>query len=203
MTDLQIIEQLNSKLRHPLRQQEKLTWFLKGYIVDNLSNITHLNIFKSNLNGSFPEEIPLLKKLKHLDIRENNITDIPDNIIELKQLNYLDIRFNSLSSLPDRFSQLDCLEKLYLGHNNFTDIPQAIGKLESLWLLDLTENKINKGCEILLTAPMLTNIYLNNNKIKHFPFDKVDNYIDELVLTGNTLGHSQYPIKNNINKLII
>ncbi len=203
MSDQKVIDHLNTKLRNPLKQHKKLTWFLKGYQLDDNNNVTHLNIFKSGLNNTIPTEIFQLRSLKHLDIRENNLNIIPDLIQNLKHLQSLDIRNNNLSTLPQSIINLEYLEKLYLGNNSFTTIPRQISQLESLWLIDLTENQLAEGCEWLLKAPMLTNIYLGHNQLKSFPFTAIDGYIDELVLIENPI--SDYPKQTDhiIRKLII
>ncbi len=203
MKDAEIIEQLNSKLRNPLKLRDKLTWFLKGYCVNDNGDVIQLNLFNSQLKGEIPDEVFDLKHLEHLDIRENELSCLPDKISNLKQLQSLDARYNLLKDLPDSFSGLEYLEKLYLGNNSFSSIPSIVSEMESLWLIDLTDNKISKDCEHLFSAPMLTNIYLKNNQLTNFPFDSINAYIDELNLSENQLNVDSSFKHEMVNNLIL
>jgi len=202
MSDHQLIDKLNSKLKYPLKQHQKLTWFLRGYQLNEAGNVTHLNIFKSGFNNIIPKEVFLFKHLQQLDLRNNNLIHLPQEINQLKELNTLDIRHNQLKDLSLSLSKLLNLEKLYLANNLFESIPVALAHLEALWLIDFSENQINSGFEHLLKAEMLTNIYLKDNKISSFPFEEIEAYIDELVLSDNPITvspHYKHPL---INKLI-
>lgn len=203
MTDTSIIDRLNKKLKRPLKQPERLTWFTKGYKVNSEGNVTHLNIFKSNLMDSIPNEIFELSHLEHLDIRENEIHHLPDDFKALQNLRFIDLRFNNIESLPNGFSKLIQLEKLYLGHNSIRSIPQVIESLIKLNLLDMSENQITDGCDYLIKTPHLKNIYLNNNLIKHFPFDQlINNQLNELALIDNPLSNKPQTINNKVAKLL-
>lgn len=203
MNDVEIIKQLNSKLRIQLKQRDKLAWFLKGYCINEEGHVTQLNLFNAQVNGQIPDEVFQLKHLQHLDIRDNNLSRIPEDIKHLKQLQFLDARNNDINDLPQSIAQLDNLEKLYLANNKFTTVPTVISELESLWLIDLIDNTICKGCEYLFSAPMLTNIYLKNNKIENFPFDNITAYIDELNISENPITTPSTFKHDMVSKLII
>ncbi|MBS2100546.1 leucine-rich repeat domain-containing protein [Carboxylicivirga linearis] len=203
MSDYQLIDKLNLKLRHPLKQHQKLTWFLRGYQLDEVGNVTHLNVFKSGFDNAIPEEVFQFKHLQQLDLRNNNLIELPQEINQLKGLNTLDIRHNQLKDLSINLSKLLNLEKLYLANNLFECIPTVLAHLEALWLIDFSENQIHSGLEHLLKAEMLTNIYLKDNKIESFPFEKIEGYIDELVLSENLISVSSEFKHPLINKLFL
>ncbi len=203
MSDVDIINKLNKKLRSPLKERDKLTWFLKGYKLNSVGDVIQINLFKAHLNGEIPQELFELKHLEHLDIRENDIIEVPKELSQLHSLRFLDLRNNSIDDLPNELSELKELEKLYLANNQFKKVPQALAVFESLWLIDLMENQISEGCEILLEAPMLTNIYLKDNQIKQFPFNKVESFIDELILLNNPMEKPENLPMDYFNKLMI
>nr|WP_319399484.1 hypothetical protein [uncultured Carboxylicivirga sp.] len=202
MSDIQLIEQLNTQLKSPLKQHQQLTWFLKGYQLNEDDNVTHLNLFKCGLDNIIPLEVFQFKHLQQLDLRNNNLTQLPQEIKLLEELKILDIRHNKLKYLSQTLSELLNLEKLYLANNLFESIPAVIADLESLWLIDFSENLVNSGIEYLLRAEMLTNIYLKDNKIEYFPFEKIEGYIDELILSENPLYDKSVSAHDRINKLI-
>jgi len=204
MSDTALIEEINKKLIRPLKQLNKISWITKGYVLNDEGHITHLSVFKSRFKGTVPLELFQLKHLVYLDIRENDMTELPDSIRQLKALRYIDARNNKLSQLPVGITELDALERLYLGQNNYSEIPKQIGDLKHINLLDLSDNEIGKGCEELLKAQNLRNIYLNNNQLRSFPFDKVaDNQLDELVLIDNPLEDQHGMIRHKIERLIL
>ncbi len=198
MNDSLIIEELQSQISKKLNKVEKLTWFLKGYQCDGNNHITHLSIQKTRLNGEWPAALFQLQNLEYLNIQENNLNFIPEEITHLKKLKILDIRNNQISNLPTNISQLPNLEKLYLGQNNFEAIPESIKYCTSLLLIDFTENFIKDGCQYLLESPSIKNIYLRGNQIKSFPFEYLMNkQIEELNIQENlisSLPNEQYKI---------
>ena len=203
MSDIKIIEALNQHLIYPVKQVKKISWICNGYVLNDKQELTHLSIFKCQLQGHIPVELFQLKHLEYLDIRENEIAALPDDISLLQQLNYLDIRNNQLQNLPETFAQLQKLEKLYLAQNAFSAIPIQISALAKLDLIDLSNNQITHGCDELLQTSQLRNIYLNNNQLGHFPFDQIINQINELVLIDNPIKEKPDTTKGLISRLIM
>jgi Leucine-rich repeat (LRR) protein len=202
MTDIEIIKELEKKLPRKLKQLEHITWFSKGYMLNENGEVTHLSIFNVRLNGAFPKEIFMFKNLEYLDIRENGLSAVPDEIKELKNLTYLDIRYNELTELPGGFNGLAKLERLYLGYNSFRSMPENIEGLESLFLIDLTENEISSGTEKLFGLPALTNIYLKTNRLKSIPFDLLLHGRIELNISENQIIVVPAPVYEKIVKII-
>ncbi|WP_289055086.1 leucine-rich repeat domain-containing protein [Carboxylicivirga marina] len=204
MSDIELIKELNKHLTRPLKQLKKISWITKGYVLNDNSEVTHLSIFKSRLKGHIPQELFELTKLKYIDIRDNEITKIPEDISRLKSLKYIDIRINKLSDLPQSISYLKDLERLYLGQNDYKSVPEIISELKALDLIDFSDNQINAGCDALLSAPKLKNIYLNNNQLTNFPFDKVkNNQLEELILLDNPLSDYHGMTRDKIGRLVL
>ena len=126
MSDYQLIDKLNLKLKYPLKQHQKLTWFLRGYQMNEAGNVTHLNVFKSGFDNIIPKEVFKFKYLQQLDLRNNNLIELPQEINQLKELNTLDVRHNQLKDLSLNLSKLENLEKLYLANNLFECIPTVL-----------------------------------------------------------------------------
>ena len=204
MSDITIIEALNKRLPRPLKQLKKISWITKGYVLNDNNKVTHLSILKCRLNGTIPQELFQLKELQYLDIRENGLKEIPQEIELLTSLKYIDIRNNQLSDLPASIGQLTQLQRFYLGQNNYSSVPKAVGHLKALDLIDFSDNQIRSGCEYLLDAPCLRNIYLNNNEITSFPFSQVKaNQLEELVLIDNPLDEYTGTTRDKINRLVL
>lgn len=203
MSDIEIIKKLEQKLPRKLKQLENITWFSKGYILNEQGRVTHLSIFNVRLKGEFPEEIFMLNELEYLDIRENGLASVPAEINKLQKLRYLDIRYNELSELPERFSDLSALERLYLGYNGFETVPDNLDGLQNLFLIDFTENRVKGGVEKLFELPRLTNIYFNQNRLKTFPFEKVPpGKIKELNISDNMIIEIPDSAYDKIGKII-
>lgn len=204
MSDLLTIERLNKQLHRPLKPIKKVSWITKGYVINELNQVTHISIFKARLNGLIPPEVFEFKNLQYLDIRENKLEQLPDDIGKLTKLEYLDARINNLTSLPESIMQLKQLSKLYLGQNQYNTVPVSIAHLNQLKLVDFTDNNITSGCQHLTKAVQLKNIYLNNNQINSFPFEQLkDEQWDELVLMDNPLKQKPDSPVQKIKRLIL
>jgi len=173
MGDVHIIEELIAQISRNLKQVKKVNWLIKGYQINALDQITHLNISKIALKGKWPPALFKLENLEFLDIQQNDLDCIPEEISQLKKLKCLDIRNNHLSSLPDSVMNIHGLTKLYLGNNIFTAIPKILSCCQNLEIIDFTDNQIYGGTEYLLQSKSITNIYLRNNLIRTFPFHSI------------------------------
>ena len=91
--------------------------------IASLENLEILNISSCNMN--FPKEILGLKKLKVLDISDNNLTEIPQAITQLENLEVLNLNhaLGNVKTLPD-LSKLKNLTAIYFdGGRSYTDFP--------------------------------------------------------------------------------
>nr|WP_235595748.1 leucine-rich repeat domain-containing protein [Leptospira weilii] len=61
-----------------------------------------------------------LKKLRHLHLSSNQLTNLPKEIGELKNLQELDLSANELTTLPKEIAQLKKLKQLHLHKNPIT-----------------------------------------------------------------------------------
>ena len=164
-----IIKQLQQQLGFEIKKVErlgykKLSWEKKvEYVVDNEGEITGLGIYNIGLEN-IPKEVLALKKLKILNLQNNQIVEI-----------------NSLKEIQT----LECLD---LENNQIIDI-QALKKLKHLKKLDLANNKI-EDITALKNLKFLEELYIKNNQIKNIDEIKNIDYFTKtkvIFLQGNLI----------------
>ena len=97
---------------------KKLTSIPEGTF--DKTDTEHLNLSNNNLNGEFPKDIANLKKLKVLDISNNQFTGIPAELADLKGLELLNLSNNKIVSLPKGLGGLTNLKYLDLSGNDYS-----------------------------------------------------------------------------------
>lgn len=122
-----------------------------------------------NILGISAEAIPLLSKMKELDLGGQNLEFIPNSIGDLKSLEYLILDHNYLKMLPESIGALLSLKELNLLNNQLVSLPKSIGKLESLQELDLCDNKLKKIPDSIGKLTSLQTLRLSENELKRLP----------------------------------
>jgi len=122
-----------------------------------------------NILRDLPEYIELLKYLRKLDLKINNIAKISKVIGTLSFLTYLDLSNNNLKNIPLSMGSLNSLEYLFLKYNKLTDIPKSIGNLHKLKILDLRHNRITTLPDELNNLSLLEILDLHGNRLKKLP----------------------------------
>jgi small GTP-binding protein len=79
-----------------------------------------------NTIASIPEKIKNLKKLKRLNLSNNQLFEIRDDLSNLKSLTHLDLSKNKIKYLPSKVANLPNLESLILEENPFDSLPPEI-----------------------------------------------------------------------------
>ncbi|CAI2351927.1 unnamed protein product [Caenorhabditis sp. 36 PRJEB53466] len=97
-------------------------------------------IVGQNAFQGLPNQIGNLKKLRELDLEENELETVPTEIGFLQHLTKLWVQSNKIITLPRSIGNLCSLQDLRLGENNLTAIPEEIGHLDSLKSLYLNDN---------------------------------------------------------------
>lgn len=90
------------------------------YIFDE-TNTEELNLSNNKLTGSLPSQIGNLKKLKILDLSNNNFTGVPAEIGHINSLEVLNLSNNNLTGLPNELGELSNLKLLDLSGNNYSE----------------------------------------------------------------------------------
>ncbi|KAL7592341.1 hypothetical protein Lser_V15G33291 [Lactuca serriola] len=114
--------------------------------INNLLNLTLLNLSRNLLTGKIPHELCLMEKLERLYLSDNLLSgEIPSAFGNVSRLGLLDLSKNQLSnSIPDTFSNLSQLRSLLLNNNKLVGtIPSSLAQCVNLEILDLSYNQIS------------------------------------------------------------
>ena len=106
-----------------------------------LGYIQGIGYIETNNFSEFPKEIFELKKLKILQLNNNQITEIPEEIKKLESLQTLELFGNPIKKFPVSLYELPKLEYLDLGNTEIRVYPEDIYKLKNLKVLDLSFSK--------------------------------------------------------------
>ena len=114
----------------------------------NLTGMTGLYIYFTQLTGEIPAELGNLTNLSLFGIHDNRITgEIPPELGNLVDLQELDLAKNRLTGeIPAELGKISRLGNLNLSDNQLTgDIPSELGNLPNLGSLNLSGNQLT-GC---------------------------------------------------------
>ena len=156
-----IIKFIEREIQKPIPLLDKLKPNMTGYTCEN-SEITGLSLFKCKLK-TVPPKTMLLKTLKRLCLRRNNIKELPNNIDSLSNLEILDLRINEINTLPRSIGLLSNLKYLNLSSNNLYSLPMTIGNLKSLIYLNLNNNKLKSVPDSLGNLKQLKELKIKAN----------------------------------------
>ncbi len=156
------------------------------YSINQNKKIIGLSITKFNLENIYnllPTGSDLLNSLTHLNLYQNNITDI-SILKNFRCLQELYLQNNKIADIS-LLKELTNLSILHLENNEIIDI-SALKYLKRLRILGLMDNKIS-NISPLMDLIKLTKLNLNGTKISDiFPLRKLQN-ITELSLVGNDI----------------
>ena len=134
-----VIRSIEREIQKHIPLLDELKPNITGYVCEN-GEITGLSLFKCGLT-EIPPKVMMLKTLKKLFLRRNNIKELPELIGFLPDLEMLDLRINEIKTLPSSIGLLSKLKYLNLSSNNLFSLPDSIGNLTSLITLNLSNNK--------------------------------------------------------------
>ncbi|KAL5550442.1 hypothetical protein UlMin_000618 [Ulmus minor] len=176
--------------------------------IDNLWNLSRLELSGCQFNGTLPNSMVKLTKLVYLELSLNKFTgSIPSSLFKLSSLKYIDLSDNQFSGkleFPNPSSSI--LVELDLSSNKLEGpIPISIFNLRNLRDLSLSSNKLNGTIELDMFQglPYLTSLDLSYNSLivktsgshsKTFP------YLETLDLSSCKLG--QFPFLKNQPELV-
>ena len=141
---------------------------------------------------ALPPEIGQCRKLRHLDLRDNQITTLPPELAECARLEVLILTHSRLRTLPAVLGACHELKQLYLEGNDLrtfppelldcrqlevlslsatalTELPPEISRLHELRTLDLESNRLTALPESLRHLPKLQALYLHGNDTLGLP----------------------------------
>ncbi|KAL5550566.1 hypothetical protein UlMin_000742 [Ulmus minor] len=190
--------------------------------IDNLRNLSRLDLEGCQFSGTLPNSMVKLTKLVYLDLSLNKFTgSIPSSLFKLSSLEeiYLyDNQFSGKLEFPNPSSSM--LASLVLRNNKLEGpIPISIFNLRNLRFLSLSSNKLNGTIELDMfqELPNLTDLDLSYNslivktsgshsnlstfldtlrlsscKLTQFPYLKNQPFLTDLDLSNNLL-HGEVP----------
>jgi len=98
----------------------------KSKFYKELDDNGRLDLSMQNLTQIPLDDLLLLgKKLKQLDLSQNQLTSLPDRFGELIDLVEVDLGNNGLSRLSESFGFLFNLRKVSLDNNAITNLPES------------------------------------------------------------------------------
>eukprot|EP00002_Diphylleia_rotans_P026996 TRINITY_DN53_c0_g2_i8.p1 TRINITY_DN53_c0_g2~~TRINITY_DN53_c0_g2_i8.p1 ORF type:complete len:995 (-),score=79.93 TRINITY_DN53_c0_g2_i8:337-3321(-) len=110
-----------------------------------------------------------------------NMTSIPGDILEIRKLKLLDISNNQIPSIPWAISSLENLMFLFATNNKIDKVPESMELLEKLEMVDFSKNRIDCLPDFMIRAQGKWNFKSNEGmKVKTDPkkFDRNIQYDD-------------------------
>lgn len=132
---------------------------------------------KTKMSVTSRKDYPLTKsfpsQLEYLHVSQCRMKKIDSRIFQLKKLQHLDLRENVIEELPSTFSQLENLQELILCANKIQNLPSSLCLLpkwkQFLSLLDLSNNGITLLPVQLCELDNLVTLKVDENKLETFP----------------------------------
>uniref|UniRef100_A0A8D9ETU5 Insulin-like growth factor-binding protein complex acid labile subunit n=1 Tax=Cacopsylla melanoneura TaxID=428564 RepID=A0A8D9ETU5_9HEMI len=132
-------------------------------------NLEKLSIINGKLSPFTNVVFTPLKKLKHLDLHGNNITDLKKNQFKgMKNIDFLDLSFNGIKKIDgSHIGDLSNLGWLNISHNAIEDLGRSIfARNNLLKVLNLGFNRIKKiDVNTFRGMRLIRRLFLNNNNI--------------------------------------
>lgn len=104
-------------------------------------HVVGLGLFNCYLK-TLPESFFLLKHLKKVNLRCNQLSSLPDIILNINSLEWLDLALMDLKTLSESIGYLSNLQFLFLENNSLITLPRSIGNLKLLQELHLENNPV-------------------------------------------------------------
>ncbi len=113
-----------------LNTNNLLTGTIPWLQIVNITSLVSIELYKTKMSGSIPEDIRALTNLNKLDLTDTMVSgQIPNNIGELVKLEFLFLGENHFTgTIPNSFVKLKNLIELKLHQNNLSGTIPAIGE---------------------------------------------------------------------------
>jgi len=146
-----------------------------------------LNLLENNI--TLTDLKPILQtSLIELNLQKNKIQKIPDEIGNFISLKKLSLNYNEITEVSEKIGALRELEEMSFYHNKLKSIPSGIYDLSTLKTIDLYYNEIERVDPEISKLKNLEILYLSNNQLVSIP-DNVSELgnLRELYLSNNRL----------------
>ncbi|XP_071387242.1 leucine-rich repeat-containing protein 40 isoform X1 [Centroberyx affinis] len=106
------------------------------------SSVSEVNLGFNRLTCCSPDICKLLQ-LTHIDLRNNQLSELPSELENLTKLRSVILNYNRFKSFPDVLYQIVSLETVLLGNNQVGSVdPGRLTRLVHLSTLDLSNNDL-------------------------------------------------------------
>jgi Leucine-rich repeat (LRR) protein len=109
---------------------------------EELRNIRELTLTHTDIQN-LPNSFTLsLENVIHLNLEENELSELPSNMRNLMKLQYFNISHNCLKVLSEDIGNIIMLQTLKLENNSLVDLPDSVCNLVNLRLLCVANNSL-------------------------------------------------------------
>ncbi|NWR61649.1 LRC40 protein, partial [Bucorvus abyssinicus] len=147
--------------------------FSKNQLKEIPARIAELKDSVCDVNLSFNKvssislELCLLRKLTHLDIRNNFLTSLPEEMEALTSLQIINLSFNRFKVFPSVLYRILALETVLLSNNQVGSIdPLQLKRMDRLGTLDLQNNDLLQVPPELGNCESLRTLLLEGNPFR-------------------------------------
>uniref|UniRef100_A0A8D0AGY0 Leucine-rich repeat-containing protein 40 n=1 Tax=Sander lucioperca TaxID=283035 RepID=A0A8D0AGY0_SANLU len=139
------------------------------------NQLTYCNVFLSSLSDinlafnrlSCCSDICKFLQLVHIDLRNNQLSDLPSDMKNLTKLSSIILSYNRFKSFPEVLYHVVSLETVLLGNNQVGKVdPQRLMKLVRLSTLDLSNNDLLSIAPELGLCTSLRSLSLEGNPFR-------------------------------------
>ncbi|WP_147303668.1 hypothetical protein [Rhodohalobacter sp. SW132] len=164
-------------------------WY--GVRTDRNGRVVRLDLYQNNLDGTLPQSIGNLTRLRYLNIKQNELTgEIPESLGNLMQLEWLLLSgveqkepnatsdtypgkeneaTNSFSGAIPYIGEMTKLQILEIANQpgfEDTPLPEGLGNLKELWFLSLQRNQhTGEIPESFRNLEKMRHLHLHSNKL--------------------------------------
>ncbi|XP_018557393.1 LOW QUALITY PROTEIN: leucine-rich repeat-containing protein 40 [Lates calcarifer] len=132
--------------------------------------VTTVNFSKNQLTSIPLRLVELHSSLSDVNLGFNRLTCCSPDICKLLQLIHIDLRNNQLSDLPSEMKNLTKLRSIILSYNRFKSFPEVLYQIASLETVLLGNNQVgvvDPSC--LMKLAHLSTLDLSNNDLLNIP----------------------------------
>ncbi|XP_068449371.1 leucine-rich repeat-containing protein 40 [Clinocottus analis] len=133
-------------------------------------SVTTVNFSKNQLTAIPSRLVELLPSLSDVNLGFNRLTCCSPDVCKLLQLMHIDLRNNQLSDLPSEMKNLTKLCSIVLNYNRFKSFPEVLYQMVSLETVLLGNNQVDKvDPHRLMGLVHLSTLDLSNNDLLNIP----------------------------------
>ncbi|KAJ5079935.1 leucine-rich repeat-containing protein [Anaeramoeba ignava] len=177
-------------------QIKELTSFSQKFSRLEILRLTHSGLTE------IPNNLFLIRKLKHLNLSYNPIVLLPSSISKNIYLEEIELSNCKISKIGSNINELTNLKTLILKNNFISKIPKSFKNFINITTLDLSGNQLFKFDIDISSFHLLSLLYLSNNYISYFPFCSKDHFNLKLLdLSNNFIQQFDFSILCKLHDL--